>query len=1002
MRVSGTVLDNATGEPIIGANVIVKGTITGTSTDLDGNFSLEVPDGATLVISYIGYTSVEMKATSTPMTIRIKEDTQALEEVVVVGYGTQQKVNLSGSVAQLDSKTLASRPIPNVSSGIQGMLPGVTVLSGQGRPGQDGGTIRVRGVGTLNSSNPYILIDGIESGSMNQIDPNDIESISVLKDASSAAIYGSKASNGVILITTKRGKTGKPTVSYNGYVGIQQPTKMIERLHSDEYATLYNKALTEAGKAPRFSEDDIKKFNDGSDPYGHPNTDWYDLAYQTGLQQQHGINVNGGSEHVSYMASVGYLGQKGILPHAERKQFNGRTNLDINLTSKLKVRMSMSYIKNDYSDPNSSYAGGSSDQIIRQLNIIAPWITNRYKDGTYGTISDGNPMAWLDVDQTVDRYNENFTGILAADYEIIDGLKATLQGSYVNNNQHYKAFQKFIQYNPNKATEPNKLDERFYKWDRTNFDALLNYDKKFNEHGLKVLLGWHTEKYNYSYNKEERKNFPTNDLTDMNAGDASTQKNEGLTRELAMISWFGRINYDYADKYLLEGNIRADASSRFASDQRWGYFPSFSAAWRISQEGFMEDVVWLNNLKLRASWGLLGNQDALSGSGENQDDYYPWMNTYNLDGNYPFGGALSSGYYQKGYKIPTISWEKARTYGFGLDMTINNKINATVDYYDRKTTDIIMLVPVPDEFGLDAYKDNVGAMVNRGVEVSLGYSNTWNDWSFSATGNFAYNKNEVLDLGGVDYMPDPDNANKRNQLGEAIGSYYMYKAVGMFQSEAEAEDYMDKYWGPRPGPGQARPGFPFSDEFKAGDLVYADTDGDGKVNADDRIICNSTNPVFTFGLNLNSSYKGFDLSMIFTGAAKAARIYSSEAFGDFRGDNSHPASIWKDAWSPENTDAQMPRVFDALSSSSHPSKVMSTFWLQNTSYVRLKNLQFGYTFPGKWIRTLGLSNLRVYYSAENLLTFDAMPINLDPEADSERGSSYPLIQTHAFGVNLTF
>ena len=603
---------------------------------------------------------------------------------------------------------------------------------------------------------------------MNSVDPNDIESISVLKDAASAAIYGSKASNGVILITTKRGKTGKPRISYNGYVGAQKATELVDRMSSYDYARLYNQSLVDNGLNARFSDDDLQKFKDGSSPYTHPNTNWYDEAYQTGVQHSHNVSVSGGTEDVKYMGSVGYLNQTGILPNAERQQFNGRTNLDMKLNSRLTVRLNLAYIKNDYSDPNSSYAGGSSDQIIRQLNRMAPWIVNRYEDGTYGTISDGNPIAWLDADQTVDRKNQNFSGTLAADYKIIDGLVATVTGSYVNNQQHYRAFQKYIKYNANKETEPNKLNENYYGWHRATFDALLNYDKSFGQHNLKAMAGWHTEKYDYTENTMERKNFPTNDLDDMNAGDAATQKNTGYTRSLAMISWFGRVNYDYAGKYLLEANIRSDASSRFADGHRWGYFPSFSGAWRLSEEGFMENAKdWLSNLKLRASWGLLGNQDALS-------DYYPWMSTYNVDASYPLGGTLQSGYYQKSYKLSTITWEKARTWGLGLDATINNKINFTFDYYDRKTTGIIMDVPVPNEFGLDAYKDNVGSMVNRGVELILSYNNQWGDWSFGATANMAYNKNKILDLGGVESMVDPNNENKRRILGERLNSYYAY------------------------------------------------------------------------------------------------------------------------------------------------------------------------------------------------------------------------------------
>ena len=991
--VKGTVTD-ATG-PVIGASIIVKGTTNGTVTDFDGNFELpEVNKGDVIQISYIGYQTQEIKYTGQPsLQVKLVEDSQNLEEVVVVGYGVQKKVNMTGSVSQVDSKALESRPIQNVSSGLQGMMPGVQVTSGQGRPGQDGATIRVRGVGTLNTADPYILVDGIETGTMNSVDPNDIESISVLKDAASAAIYGSKASNGVILITTKRGKTGKARISYNGYVGIQRPTETIDRLSSYDYARLFNQSLVAEGLNPRFSDDDLKKFKDGSSPYTHPNTDWYNEAYQTGVQHSHNVSVSGGTEDVKYMGSVGYLHQTGVLPNSERQQFNGRTNLDMKLNSRLTVRLNLAYIKNDYSDPNSSYAGGSSDQILRQLNRIAPWIVSRYEDGTWGTISDGSPIAWLDVNQTVDRKNQNFSGTLAADYKIIDGLVATVTGSYVNNQQHYRAFQKFIQYNPNKKTEPNKLNENYYGWHRASFDALLNYDKSFGQHNLKAMAGWHTEKFDYSENTMERKNFPTNDLTDMNAGDASTQKNNGYNRELAMVSWFGRVNYDFAGKYLLEGNIRSDASSRFADGHRWGYFPSFSAAWRLSEENFMEDArEWLNSFKLRASWGLLGNQDALS-------DYYPWMNTYSLNANYPLGGSLQTGYYQASYKLNTISWEKARTWGVGFDATINNKINVTFDYYDRRTTGIIMDVPVPQEFGLGAYKDNVGEMANRGVEALISYNNKWNDWSFGVTANMAYNKNEILDLGSEDAneegMSDPNNGNMRREVGRALSTYYAYKTNGFFSSDAEAQAWMDKYAG--------QPGYPFGNrKFKGGDLIYQDTDGDGKITAKDRTFIGSTNPKVTFGLTLNAGYKGFDLSMVFSGAAGVRRLINQEATGYFLGDDSHPATVWLDAWTPENQNAKMPRVAYNTTSPSLSSNVMSDFWIQNASYLRMKNLQFGYTLPKKVLSSVGIQNVRFYYSVENLFTIHNMLINVDPEIPSERASNFPLTQTHAFGVNVTF
>lgn len=985
---------DATGESVIGASVVVKGTTNGTITDFDGNFSLDgIKKGDVIVISYVGYQTQEIKWNGSPLNVILKEDSKTLSEVVVVGYGTQKKANLSGSVAMVDSKELENRPIQNVSSGLQGLMPGVAITGTNGAPGQDAGKIRVRGIGTLNEAGPYILVDGIETGTLSAVDPNDIESISVLKDAASAAIYGSKAANGVVLITTKRGKTGQTKISYSGYLSFQNATNMIERMGSYEYASLLNQALEAEGMSKRFNDTELQKFKDGNDPL-YPDTDWYDLAYKTGVQHRHNVNINGGSENVKYMASLGYLNQTGILPNAGREQFNARTNLDMKINKRLSARMNLSFIKNDYSDASSAYYGGSSDQIIRQLNLIAPWIVARYDDGTWGTISDGSPIAWLDSGMKVNRDNYNFSGMAAVDYEIFDGLKLTLQGAYVNNLQNYNYFQKYIKYNENKESDPSQLDERFYKWDRTNYDALLNYNKNFGKHNIKGLLGWHTEKYNYKYQKAVRKKFPNNELTDMNAGDASTQSNEGYTAELAMISWFARINYDFAGKYLLEANIRADASSRFAEGHRWGYFPSFSGAWRISEEAFMESAKdsWLSGLKIRASWGQLGNQDALSGS---NNDYYPALNTYNLDSKYAFGGSLNSGYYQRKYRLETISWEKASTWGVGVDFTLFNKLNGSLDYYNRKTTGIIMDVTVPKEFALDAYKDNVGSMRNSGIEINLSYNTKIGQVDFGIAGNFSYNKNEILDLGGGDpnkYLDATDGySQQRNKVGEAMNSYYIYRADGFFNSQEEADAYTAKY------------GNPFGKTFKAGDLRYVDTNKDGKLTADDREYCGSSDPKIIYGFNINAGWKGIDLSLMFNGAAGVKRLFDGyEVYGNFSGDAAHPATIWRDAWTPDNHDASMPRIFYDTNSASSSRSVQSDFWLQDTSYLRLKNLQLGYTLPKGWLNSVGVENIRIYYSVENLLTFDKMKINIDPESTSQRLSSYPLLRTHAFGVNVTF
>ena len=704
--------------------------------------------------------------------------------------------------------------------------------------------------------------------------------------------------------------------------------------------------------------------------------------------------MNGATESVNYLASVGYLKQSGILPHAGREQVNGRTNLEMKINSRLTARLNLAYIKNDYTDPSSAYAGGGSDQIIRQLNLIAPWITARYDDGTWGTISDGSPIAWLDNDLKVYRRNTNFTGLFGVDYKILDGLTAKLSASYVNNNQNYDYFQKFFVYNANKKTDPNFHDERVYKWERKTFEALLNYNKTFGQHTVGALAGWHAEAYDYKYWYTYRKNFPNNSVTDINAGDVSTQQAQGNTRELNMLSWFGRVNYDFAGRYLFEANLRADASSRFADGHRWGYFPSFSAGWRVSEEAFMEGTKsWLSNLKIRGSWGQLGNQEALS-------DYYPAINTYNINAKYAFDGKVTSGYYQSSYKINTITWEKATTWGVGVDLGfLDNKITASVDYYNRLTDGILISVDAPYEFALGSYLDNVGQMRNQGVEMSLNYNDKIGEVTVGAGLNVAYNKNKIESMPGKGYVGT--GYNQRNATGQEFNSYYVYKADGFFQTDAEAQEYMNKYW---PADG-SKGSCPFGGgSFKAGDLKYADINGDGKIDAEnDRFYAGSSVPRWTFGLNLNAAWKGFDLSLFFNGQFKAYRYFDAyEVEGAFVGDSSHPATIWRDSWTYNKSNPKMPRLFTNTNSPSSSRQVISTFWLKNVSYCRLKNLQLGYSLPKSALEFLHVNKLRVYYSCENLFTIDDLDINVDPEATSQRLSSYPLLRTHSFGLSVTF
>ncbi len=977
----GTITDTK-GEPIVGASVLEAGTTNGTVTDLNGHYSLNVHVGAKITVTYVGFVSQTIAAKGGEINITLYEDQQSLNEVVVVGYGMQKKVDLTGSIASISEKDLDARPITSVSAGIQGLAPGVTVLNASGKPGEDGGSFQIRGKGTLNNSDPYILVDGVETGTIDAIDPSDIESISVLKDAASSAIYGSKAANGVILITTKRGKEGRAKINYNGSMGFQKPTYLLEKMHSYDYARMYNKALTDAGKSPRFSDEEIQKFRDGSDPYNYPDTRWYDLAFKTGILTKHNINVTGGSDKVHYMVSGGYLYQKGTMRNSDRDQFNMRSNIDMKVSGNLTLRANMAYIHNNFSQPIPSYAVGDlSGGIFHQLSRIAPWIPYKYEDGSYGSIGDGNPVAWLDADERMRNHKQNLSITVAGDWKVYKDLTLTARGNFVSDINDGTRYMKAVKYRTG-SHGPNALYEYDNLWQRYDLDLLLNWSHNFGFHHMKALAGYNAEWYNFKQLTGSRNTFPNNDIDDLNAGASSTQTNSGYTRQLRLMSYFGRINYDWKDRYLFEANLRVDGSSRFATGHRWGYFPSFSAGWRVSEEPFLAaaKASWLENLKIRASWGQLGNQDAL-------DEYYPWLATYSIGRNFPFGGTLATGVTQTAQKLSTISWETTTNVGVGFDMSFLKYFNFTFDWYQRTTKDIIMAVPVPATFGMGAYDDNIGKVRNSGIEVTAEWQQSFGDWTFGITANFAYNKNEILDLGGVNEMIDGYFINR---VGEPYHAYYGYIVDGLFHSQEEADTYTAKY------------GNPFGQKFMAGDFRIRDANGDGKLNAEDRRIIGNRFPKFTFGGKFFVAWKNIDLSVMFQGATKVNRYYTETTTGDFTGDTSSPDVAWLDAWSADNPNGKWPRAAEGVSSPSHQRHGTFSFWCPSTSYVRVKNIQIGYNLPKKWVSTIGLNNIRFYYSGENLFTITNMKLKIDPESPDGNAYIYPPMKTNSFGVNVTF
>lgn len=981
--VKGVVVD-ASG-PVVGATVLVKGTTRGTITDIDGNFALDVASGETLEVSYIGYLSQTIKYTGQKdLRVTLKEDTQTIDEVVVVGFGTQKKVNVTGSVANIDNKLFESRPITNVSSGLQGLLPGVTVTQSSGQPGKDTGTIRVRGTGTLNSADPMVIVDGVES-TMNDIDSNDIQSISVLKDAASSAIYGSKAANGVILITTKRGKAGKSSVSYAANFGFTKATSLPEFFSSGQMAEYWNNALEYEGSPKMFKDDEIRKFYDGSDPVNYANTNWQDKVYKNAFQHTHNVNVNGGSETARYMASVGYQGQNGIIDNFDKKQYNIRLNLDLNPVKNLETNFSLAYTRQDVNNPVSSYGDFDVYDILRLVNRISPMVVGKYDDGTYGAVSDGNPLAWIESGANTRTNTHNLMAVASAKYYFLPYLSLKAQAAYKMQLEDKDTFNKKIQYNATYSQGTTYKEVTNTNYDRISADILPEFKKSFGQHNVNVLLGFHTELYKHKKTYAYRKGFPNTEVTDLDAGSAATAKAEGVSRDLAMLSYFGRINYDYAGKYLFEFNVRRDGSSRFSTDNRWGTFPSVSAGWRISEEGFFDGLrETVNNLKLRGSWGKLGNQEVLDSDGN--PVYYPTISTMTLGKDYPLGGALASGAHTFNAVNPDLKWEETTTWGVAADLTLLNKVNITAEYYNKTTSGILMEMSTSAIFALNKYYANLAEIRNSGVELSIDYNDRFGEVGFNFGGNVAFNQSDVLNIGGKKYELSPENDcyTAVNWIGHAMNSYYGYETDGIFQDEKEMA---------------AWPEYTFTGKTRRlGDIKYKDVDGDGEVTADDRTVQGSMDPKITFGFHLGVNYKNFDLIAFFQGAGGVYR-YISEGLGNLSSSTSKPNALWLDSWTPTNTDAKYPRL---ASPGNEISMEYSDFWLQNSSYLRMKDLQIGYTFPKAALDKVGIEKLRVYYSGQNLFTLSGMLKGWDPEAPSGRGNGFPQTMVNSIGLNVTF
>ncbi len=991
-NITGKVVSDKDQLPIEGVTVNVVGSSQGTVTASDGSFSVSAATGSTLRFSIVGYLPKDIKITGANLgTVTMEEDVKSLSSVVVVGYGTQKKVNLTGSIATIDMAEKEGQPLTNASNALHG-APGLFVNLGNSQPGVDRATIRIRGMGTLNNNDPLVLVDGVEY-SMDELNPADIESISVLKDAS-AAIYGSKAANGVILVTTKTGK-GASRVNYSYYYGMQDPTTMPDAIWDPVvYMKLKNRALENIGKVHDYSDADIAEYEQGmkTDPFTYPASDWFDIALDKGRIQKHDLSFSGSTDKYQYRLSLGYLQRSGIIigPNDREKKYSLGFNGSMNVSKRLKVGLTLDGYYRYYNEP---YYNSFWNYLSRTLPIL----TDTLPDGRYGN-------SWL---RTPGRNNwENprmiaqtgfakkvvtrFLATAFADYQLpfdityhakfgadkYDGLLENFTPQVKTYNPKTGAA---INWNsPSTAPRSRGID---YNDLNIHFYHTLDWDKTFaGDHNLNVMVGG-------SYDNYDRRSFSSGSmgyldgtLTAIDAGALPYEGYIGGSSERdVLISYFGRLNYDFQGKYLLEGTLRYDGSSRFANGKRWGLFPSISAGWRIDKESFFHLTNTFDLLKLRVSYGQLGNQAVA---------LYSYQNSINLGQDYSFGGALSSGAAATAYSDPNTSWETTNTYNAGLDANLlNNSINVSVDVYKKYTIDILRAVSIPDQIGgLTGPSKNVGTMQNTGVELTLGYRNNIGNFDYSFNGNIAYNKNKVVDLNGEILYSYGTNLATITQAGYPVNAYFIYDAIGIFQTAEEVAKS------------------PFqSATTTAGDLKYRDINGDDKITSDDRVIFSTSTqiPKYTFGFGLNMGYKGFALNAFFQGVA-GLKIYPTANLAFPFNNGANATWEWEtDSWTPDRPNARLPQV--TPSDVDDDNYVASDFWLQNGSYVRLKNIQLSYTLPSTWLSVAKIKNASVYINAENYLTFSNYK-GFDPESIVNASTiyHYPMLKTISAGVNVTF
>lgn len=1005
LKVSGVVTDEA-GEPLIGVSVLVKGTTLGNITDLNGRFSLDVPEGNILEISYIGYKTQSIKAQREPMNIVLKEDAQKLDEVVVVGFGTQKKVNLTGSVSAVTGDDISKRPVANAAILLQGQIPGLRVNQGLGQPGGEGTSFRIRGQGTFSSagSDPLILINGVP-GSMTNLDPSVIESVSVLKDAASAAIYGARAANGVILVTTKQGAVGdKVHISYHGNVGLHTPTKLYDRVtNSVEYMELANLAWKNSGTGKQYTQDQINLYrNNVRDPQ-YPNFDWQDYMFRTAVVQTHNLSMAGSTEKTTYNVALNFVDQPGTMRGFKYRKYNATIDLTARITNFIKVGTYANLMYGETEQPRQ----GQNDAFLSTLSqapTYMPWLPDdgtgirRWTSSAYSFESHNKNMPAIIGDNAMKRDNNfDINAQLWLEINLAKGLTWYTKGAarlQSNKSKDWRGSTTYT-YDYHTGERSSELDKgglglsvgdgrRFY----TNLYSYLKYDLSLvdNAHNFSLMVGYNQESEKYETLNAYRKDFAF-DLPVLNAGGTADWSNSGGEEEWAIQSLFGRFNYDFKERYLFEANMRYDGTSRISDENRWGVFPSFSVAWRATEEEFIKNLNlnWLNNFKLRGSWGQLGNQNI---------GLYPYQAMISGVDDYPFtktSDGVIIGYQQTAYANRNIKWETTTITDIGFDLQVFDGLSVTFDWYKKTTDDILRSSQVSSLLGLSAPTVNNGSVENKGIEVALNYANmvkggTFRGFRYNAGVYFDRSRNKLTEFGAEEI-----GSYSIKREGLPYDEYYMLECIGVFADQAEINA----------SPKQ------FNDNTQPGDLKYKDISGpdgkpDGVIDNYDRRTFSGRFPGFEYGINASATWKGFDLSLIGQGVADKKYYTTDWGVQPFMQGSSPNKDYIKHMWTEENPyGAKHPKLYWQDMGGGKNTRPNS-YYLKDASFFRLKNLTLGYTLPRVWTEKANISKVCIYFSGDNLLTLTPYK-GLDPERNGDgRDAIYPQNRIYSFGLNVEF